>query len=1166
MKTEKSKRLKGAVLFTVVSVMSLLIIFLMGTLLLASAANKRAQKSYAVSQAEYTAKTAIESFTKAMESSEEIAGAVQGLNSAIYPEIIINEGAGTKSYSNGSSYSGDGTLGKVGCYKNNTFLPNHIAVEPVPNSEKYYYDEIEGWVELVTVRISATVQLAGEEKTVSAYIRKRAPHEISESEIKGLQTAGGANLPNGGTYTGGLGVGLENDKPQISTPYSITNATTLETNLTFINGSLKAATSSLGINVLSSESETVIMGDLFVDNNKFINVDYTMNGQYTQKEVPYLYVDGGMAFGSSGPVVTGNRSPYNIFAGTINITKNPKEFNAADLYLMDTVTGEQLTVKEEGTNGNPIFKGKNKITANSGSSLSSWVCSVAEKTETQFSSTGGNIYCMGDLELAYTTINGDVRVVGNVVIGPNVKINGDLVVGGTLTLNDTPVVRGTIYTDSPVGDAQKEVLKQGYTLSHNNYHSGLLPGFTKVATKRYDNVVQPSYEVANNPVEYLTVNNKKIENLKFENESIENVLVEDSNIDVLEAKPANWDPKLFILQSSYSGYEYKTFDEPVILYGCKLNNKVYEEKPYYQVNGVDEENNPVKTGEIVDYPITYFVKDKDGVTTNQLTGTSYTYYKMDKDGNATDEVVDYEYTIYRVANDEVTVTDDIVDTDVTYYEKIGGSVTETILTEEQTMMYYEVSPNGNVGTEKVEESKNYFKVDKEGNPIVQNGNYVKTDEENTIYKVDMNGNVTDEETDIQEVKYIVDADGNFILDQNNKAIETYETYIYFLTDETKLDSNFKQYNADIINAAKNNKNMVPADRLSQIVGVYYTDENGNIIYDAEGKFSQEATTYFDPSGNVVSKNEAVELITIQHTSVGLYGKEIYPSSMTRDAILGYVRDANGNITDEIDDSNKIVERIEEVRKSLGYDPTPVLDQNGQEQKDANGNTIRVGYDTAKYTDHVPAGFDVSQQACSFANNNVTMNRAVCDNAGNINKSCTISGSIPQNKTIKIKPTSEIWIVLDNVTVDTSEIIVDESGGGKVNFLIKGTLSVNNGKIRTKKIKEGVVVRATDNMNVTIYGEQNSAIVMTNNSLVCGAAKAPYTKLTQKCTGPVMVQYVDEYGNMSPKKPAWIGNALVKEVVEAQNEFILCYTKAGSSSPNYIDTEVGLWEINYFEQY
>ena len=69
MKTEKSKRLKGAVLFTVVSVMSLLIIFLMGTLLLASAANKRAQKSYAVSQAEYTAKTAIESFTKAMANS-----------------------------------------------------------------------------------------------------------------------------------------------------------------------------------------------------------------------------------------------------------------------------------------------------------------------------------------------------------------------------------------------------------------------------------------------------------------------------------------------------------------------------------------------------------------------------------------------------------------------------------------------------------------------------------------------------------------------------------------------------------------------------------------------------------------------------------------------------------------------------------------------------------------------------------------------------------------------------------------------------------------------------------------------------------------------------------------------------------------------------------------
>ena len=1154
MKTEKSKRLKGAVLFTVVSVMSLLIIFLMGTLLLASAANKRAQKSYAVSQAEYTAKTAIESFTKAMESSEEIAGAVQGLNSAIYPEIIINEGAGTKSYSNGSSYSGDGTLGKVGCYKNNTFLPNHIAVEPVPNSEKYYYDEIEGWVELVTVRISATVQLAGEEKTVSAYIRKRAPHEISESEIKGLQTAGGANLPNGGTYTGGLGVGLENDTPQISTPYSIRNKTTIETNLTFINGSLKADTSSLGINVLSSESETVIMGDLFIGNNKFINVDYTMQGQYTQKDVPYLYVDGGMAFGSSGSVVSGNQAPYNIFAGTINVTHDPKIFSSADLYLMDNYDSN----KSYNVNGVNMVKGDNKITASSGSYLSSWISSVAEKTETQFSSTGGNIYCMGDLELAYTTINGDVRVEGNVVIGPNVQINGDLVVGGTLTLNNCPIVKGTVYADSIVGDDKKEVLKQGYTLSHNNYHLGVLPGFTKVETKRYENVIQQNYETSNIPIEFLTVTNKKLLNPGYENEYKDNVLVEDENLELLEAKQAPWDSNLFILQSNYQGYEYKTFDEPVTFYGCKINHKVYEAKPYYVV---DINGNP--TQEVTDQSVTYFIKDKDGVTTEQTTSNPYTFYKVDKDGNATDEVVDYEYTIYRVANDGVTVTDDIVDIDEINYEIINGSVTNTILADYER--YYEVYPDGTIGTEKVTSSKTYFKVDKEGNLIVENGSYVKIDEESTIYKVDMNGNVTDEETNSQEVKYIVGVDGNIILDQDNKAIETIEPYMYFL-DESNLDKKFKQEKTDFIKAVKQNNNMVPTDKISEIVKEYYTDENGNIVYDNNGDYSKESTTYYDPSGNICKKEDAVESITIQHTSVSQYGKEIYPASMTRDAILGYVRDANGNITDEIDDSNKIVERIEEVRKSLGYDATPVLDQNGQIQTDANGNTIRVGYDTAKYTDHVPTGFDVSQQACSFANNNVTMNRAVCDSVGNINKSCTISGSIPQNKTIKIKPTSEIWVVLDNVTVDTSEIIIDESGGGKVNFLIKGTLTVNNGKIRTKKIKEGVVVRATDNMNVTIYGEQNSAIVMKNNSLVCGAAKAPYTTLTQCCEGPTTIQYVDEYGNMSPKKPAWIGNALVKEVVEAQNEFGLCYTKAGSSSPNYIDTEVGLWEINYFEQY
>lgn len=415
--------------------------------------------------------------------------------------------------------------------------------------------------------------------------------------------------------------------------------------------------------------------------------------------------------------------------------------------------------------------------------------------------------------------------------------------------------------------------------------------------------------------------------------------------------------------------------------------------------------------------------------------------------------------------------------------------------------------------------------------------------------VDKDGNVTDTETDIQEVKYEVDKDGNVV----DPPVETFESFIFFDENGNDVLKGLDEANR--------------ADTLNKISGEYYTDKDGNVMYDKDGNLSKEVTTYFDPSGNVVTKEEAIEQITLQHSSMSQYNKEVYPATMTRDAIMGYVRDASGNITEEINDTNKIVERLEEVRKSLGYDATPVTDSNGNVVKDEHGNVVRTGYDSAKYTTTVPAGFDVSQQAILGTHNNqMTLNRAVTDNAQNINTSCTISGGIPQNQKLKIKPTSEIWIVLDNVTVDTSEIIIDESGGGKVNFLIKGKLSTNNGKIRTKNIKEGVVVRASDTMNVTFYGEENSSIEMTNNSLICGAAKAPFTSLSQKCSGSIMIQYVDEYGNMAPKNPAWIGNALVKEVVDAQNSFALCYTKAGSSAPNYIDTEVGLWEINYFEQY
>ena len=115
--------MKGTVLLTVVSVMALMITFMTTTLVLANAANKRAHRSYSTSQAEYTARAAIENFTEAMHRDPDIAAAVQNevqnLGDVIYPSVVVADPSGA-------------SLGHVGYYDDSgKFVPDKIRVENV---------------------------------------------------------------------------------------------------------------------------------------------------------------------------------------------------------------------------------------------------------------------------------------------------------------------------------------------------------------------------------------------------------------------------------------------------------------------------------------------------------------------------------------------------------------------------------------------------------------------------------------------------------------------------------------------------------------------------------------------------------------------------------------------------------------------------------------------------------------------------------------------------------------------------------------------------------------------------------------------------------------------------------------------------------------------------
>lgn len=597
MKTEKKKTLRGSVLFTVVCVMALLIIFLTGTLALASAAGNRAHKSYSTSQANYTARAAIDSFTTAMSRDLGLEAAVESLSSggqtSMHPKVVIN----------------DKTLGEVGYFNGNTWVPDRIEVAAVPGSESYAYfkkndSEPPSWNKTDLVRVTATCKVGREFETVTAYIRKtpasRAPN--NPGGINGLQEAGGNHFPNGAVITGGLGVGISNDDQ--SETFHTHNKSNVETTLTYVNGSLSSATSGYKFWVKKPQddskatkpySQTVIDGNLSFTNNSGFYLDYEMPGAYTQKDVPYLFVNQALCGPTSSGVEVVNVDarvknavpPFNIFAGTMKF--NGPITMYADLYLMDTKDGSSYDVigyDNQGRNASydmTVQKGVNYFGGQNGSGnkLYAWTRSVVQKQDTQFNSAGGSIYCKGDLNLRQATIYGDVRVEGNCTVQDGVTIYGNLVVGGNLDLQSVPsIIGGSIYSSISSGNGTRQI-KDGYSWHENE----IRPGIIEVPNVMYENTEVPNVE------ERSSV---KMDHDPWHNE----IRYPDGTVEDLE-----WATKTIYIMPNGTDY--------------------YEFKPYYRTdeNGFDD--------------------------TSTIVEGQYSKYKADPTGKATSESTDKDSTFYR---------------------------------------------------------------------------------------------------------------------------------------------------------------------------------------------------------------------------------------------------------------------------------------------------------------------------------------------------------------------------------------------------------------------------------------------------------------------------------------------------------------------------------------
>lgn len=459
MKRKKNKKLHGSVLLTVVVVMSLLIVFLFGTLALATAANNRAHVNYSSAQTNVTSRMVVDAAVKAMKAD------------ANYGNVISKIGTDAGASSLNVAVQLGNTVPNAGKYGD--ISPVNVSLA---GKKKFYDTSKKQWVEGDILKFSASVSMAGVNSRTSAYIVKQPPTEETSGAGggAGFVTTSGANIECqtnlfGGSYINlpRLGVNVGNNKDADGKHiyddgtdtkgaifYDYRYRATDEEYANWQNDAsvYRQFDSSDALKLTNANADFSVEADLYVNSNlniiqapNFIfpskgkgitvwgDLDFSQNGARNRvkfvvpfstadlnfNEVPYVFVDGAMK-ASGGDFKLGNVSginnefPLNIFCGHVEAGGLSHFILGGDLYCMDPYRENNLEL------GNTTV-------------LYQWVGSVKNKgIASDTFSMGGKISAKGTTRLKNIETKGDVRVEKDCYIRENVKIGGNLIVGGNL--------------------------------------------------------------------------------------------------------------------------------------------------------------------------------------------------------------------------------------------------------------------------------------------------------------------------------------------------------------------------------------------------------------------------------------------------------------------------------------------------------------------------------------------------------------------------------------------------------------------------------------------------------------------------------------------------------------------------------------------------------------
>lgn len=460
---EKKGKVGGSVLFTVIVVMMVLVVFLMGTLGLASAANKRAQNSYTSSQAQYTARMAVESVLAAMQNDADVAERVYKLRANTPINVDISTDRLATAGTTGDAYG-------------------RIQSCTIENIGKDYYYVDNKWDGRDIIKITATVQLGTQDSTVSAYILKKEKDSVVNNTPSGggggLVTAGDATFGTKVSVFGGAGINLGNRWRNLdpadalrgysfdgSANFSSQDTTSLQWEAPYVvNGSFTADGSGAALVFPKLGSGFTFWGNFNFNNQiaitsgnpAVLNAGSSAALNYT--DIPYIYVEKTLSITNGAKGVNVNHQiPLNILCGnTCIITTDPIY---ANLYMMNDNTPDSEKVEKQVYW--PEFKIEryaNYINFNQGSLLSNWTYQLINGVDNPTEHVGGSIYAQDELCIDADNQKGVVE--GNLVVDDDLLIStqefvveGDLVVKGKLKITNGRVkVGGKFYHNNQAGD------------------------------------------------------------------------------------------------------------------------------------------------------------------------------------------------------------------------------------------------------------------------------------------------------------------------------------------------------------------------------------------------------------------------------------------------------------------------------------------------------------------------------------------------------------------------------------------------------------------------------------------------------------------------------------------------------------------------------------------